>query len=70
MDFQGYAIPSAFAWKWDFCQEWLRLGGVADDLGDLAQWASRVYQQHMSADPLAVARQLFAVSHAARTKRP
>jgi len=28
------------AWKWTFCQEWLRLGGAAKDHAQLAQWAS------------------------------
>ena len=53
----GYAFPHAFAWKWAFCEEWQRLGGVAKDPAQLAEWAGLLYSAHSDRDPLVVARE-------------
>lgn len=52
----GYAFPHEFAWKWTFCEERTRLGGVSKDHVQLAEWATLLYEVHSERDPREVAR--------------
>ena len=52
--------PAAVSWKWAFCKEWLRLGGVVRNQAQLGEWASLLYDAHSQSDARDVAREELA----------
>ena len=47
-------------WKWAFCKEWLRLGGVVTTQKQLGDWAALLYDAHSQSDARDVAREELA----------
>lgn len=51
---------AAVRWKWTFCKEWLRLGGIVTDQAQLREWASLLYDARSQSDARDVAREELA----------
>jgi hypothetical protein len=47
-------------WKWAFCKEWLRLGGVVTSQKQLGEWAALLYDARSQSDAREVAREELA----------